>query len=98
MTYTQDSGEISTQLLGGGGEYERLGGHLHCFSAPIGRIINTTTINKYSVARVRERTIPTERPPLVGEVSAKFCGYRVPRGKHDGSIRPYSRLADQSVE
>jgi len=28
----------------------------------------------YSVALVRERTIPTERPPPVGEVSAKFCG------------------------
>jgi hypothetical protein len=28
----------------------------------------------YSVALVRERTIPTERPPLVGEVSANFCG------------------------
>jgi hypothetical protein len=27
-----------------------------------------------SVALVYERTIPTERPPLVGEVSAKFCG------------------------
>jgi hypothetical protein len=27
-----------------------------------------------SVAYVRERTIPTERPPLVGEVSANFCG------------------------
>jgi hypothetical protein len=23
---------------------------------------------------VRERTIPTESPPLVGEVSANFCG------------------------
>ena len=29
-----------------------------------------------SVALVRERTIPTERPPPVGEVSANFCGYR----------------------
>jgi len=28
----------------------------------------------YSVALVRERTIPTERPPPVGEVSANFCG------------------------
>jgi hypothetical protein len=28
------------------------------------------------VASVRERTIPTERPPLVGEVSASFCGWR----------------------
>jgi hypothetical protein len=25
---------------------------------------------------VRERTIPTERPPLVGEVSANYCGWR----------------------
>jgi hypothetical protein len=25
------------------------------------------------VALVRERTIPTENPPLVGEVSANFC-------------------------
>ena len=30
--------------------------------------------NTYSVALVRERTIPTERPPPVGEVSANFCG------------------------
>ena len=30
------------------------------------------TIN--SVALVREGTIPTERPPSVGEVSANFCG------------------------
>jgi hypothetical protein len=27
-----------------------------------------------SMARVRERTIPTERVPLIGEVSANFCG------------------------
>jgi hypothetical protein len=27
-----------------------------------------------SVTLVRERTIPTERPQLVGEVSANFCG------------------------
>jgi hypothetical protein len=29
-----------------------------------------------SVALVRERTIPTELPPLVGEVSANFSGER----------------------
>ena len=29
---------------------------------------------KLSVALFRERTIPTERPPPVGEVSANFCG------------------------
>jgi len=28
---------------------------------------------KNSVALVRERTIPTERPPPVGEVSVNFC-------------------------
>jgi hypothetical protein len=31
-----------------------------------------TSLN--SVALVSKRTIPTERPPLVGEVSANFCG------------------------
>jgi hypothetical protein len=29
---------------------------------------------KKSVALVHERTIPIKRPPLVGEVSANFCG------------------------
>jgi hypothetical protein len=29
---------------------------------------------KNSMVWVRERTIPTERPPLVGEVIANFCG------------------------
>jgi hypothetical protein len=42
------------------------------------------------VALVHERTIPTERPPLVGEVSANFCRYRVSRGQRDGSLRLYS--------
>jgi hypothetical protein len=28
----------------------------------------------YPVALVRKRTIPTELPPLVGEVNANFCG------------------------
>jgi hypothetical protein len=36
---------------------------------------------------VRERTKPTERQPLVGEVSADFCGYRVPHGQRgDGGM------------
>jgi hypothetical protein len=35
------------------------------------RAIITNDTNN-SMAVVRERTIPTERPPLVGEVSAKF--------------------------
>jgi hypothetical protein len=32
--------------------------------------VNRKKQNRNSVALVRERTIPTERPPLVGEVSA----------------------------
>jgi hypothetical protein len=35
-------------------------------------IYDTTKLN--SVALVRKRTIPTKRPPLVGEVSTNFCG------------------------
>jgi hypothetical protein len=34
----------------------------------------TITNNNKSVILVRERTIPTGRPPLGGEVSAHFCG------------------------
>ena len=37
---------------------------------------DTIIYKKNSVALVRERTIPTERPPPVGEVSVNFCiGY-----------------------
>ena len=35
-------------------------------------VASKTKLN--SVALVRTRTIPTERPPPVGEVSANFCG------------------------
>jgi hypothetical protein len=41
-----------------------------------------------SVSLVRERTIPTERPPLVGEVSANFYGQSVLRGQHNEFPRP----------
>jgi hypothetical protein len=40
-----------------------------------------------SVALVRERTIPTERPPLVGEVSANFVDKGVSIGQRGGSLR-----------
>jgi hypothetical protein len=44
-----------------------------------------------SVALVRERTIPTERPPLVGEVSANF----VDRGCRVVSMTdPYGRILE----
>jgi hypothetical protein len=45
---------------------------------------------------VRKRTIPTERPPLVGEVSANFCGWRVSRGHCNRSPRPLICFLDQS--
>jgi hypothetical protein len=50
---------------------------------------------KNSMVWVRERTIPTERPPLLAEVIANFSGWRVPRGQRDGSLRPYSRFSRQ---
>jgi hypothetical protein len=50
---------------------------------------------KNSMVWVRHRTIPTEWPPLVGEVIANFCGQRVPHGQRDGSLRPYSRFYRQ---
>jgi hypothetical protein len=39
-------------------------------------------------AQNRQRTIPTERPPLIGEVSANFSGYRVSHGQRNESPRP----------
>ena len=41
-----------------------------------------------SVALVRTRTIPTERPPPVGEVSTNFCDRGVSRGQRNGSPQP----------
>jgi hypothetical protein len=41
-----------------------------------------------SVAVVHKQTIPTERPPLVGEVSANLCGWRVLRGQRNEFPRP----------
>jgi hypothetical protein len=41
------------------------------------------------MVRVRERTVPTERPPLVGEVIAKFAD----RGCQVVSVTdPYGRI------
>jgi hypothetical protein len=39
-------------------------------------MINNSSDNAMNISVVlgRERTIPTERPPLVGEVSFNFCG------------------------
>jgi hypothetical protein len=44
-----------------------------------------------SVVLVLQRTIPTERQPLICEVSVNFWGQKVSRGPRNGSPRPYSR-------
>jgi hypothetical protein len=44
-----------------------------------------------SVAWVRERNIPTERPPLVGKIIANFCGYRC---RVVSAADPYGRILD----
>jgi hypothetical protein len=51
-----------------------------------------------SVAWVRERTIPTERLQLVGEVSANFYEWREPRGQRNESLRPYSQIGHKILE
>jgi hypothetical protein len=45
------------------------------------------------VVWVCERTIPTEPPPLVGEVSANFWRQWVQRYQRDRYLRPYSRFS-----
>jgi hypothetical protein len=37
--------------------------------------------------------MPSERPPLVGEVGADFWEYRVSRGQRNGSPQPYSQFS-----
>jgi hypothetical protein len=43
----------------------------HC---PQHNVLLTDKTKLNSMALVRERTIPTEQPPPVGEASANFCG------------------------
>jgi hypothetical protein len=50
-----------------------------CYCGAYGSILS-------DFAWVRERTIPTELPPLVAEVSVNFCGKGVSRGQRDGSL------------
>jgi len=47
---------------------------LHTYIQDVPGVRVTTKLKINSVALVRTRTIPTERPPPVGEVSANFCG------------------------
>jgi hypothetical protein len=47
--------------------------------------MNNNNNNNNSVALVRERIIPTDRPPIVSEVSAKFTDRVVSRSQRGGS-------------
>jgi hypothetical protein len=50
--------------------------HLWCLSELFLKreVFLTTKLKTKLRGLVREQTIPTERPPPVGEVSANFCG------------------------
>jgi hypothetical protein len=61
--------------------YTHIANHLKLFNIPVHKL--------NSVALVSKRTLPTERPPLVDEVSANFCGQRVPRDQCNGSRSRY---------
>jgi hypothetical protein len=48
-----------------------------CVSAPMAVLAVSATNKQTPWSLVRELTIPTDRPPLVGEIfSANFCGKR----------------------
>jgi hypothetical protein len=54
--------------------YQCLLGNVKLVYATKITMLNYCEIKKNFLALVREQTIPTERLPLVGEVSANFCG------------------------
>jgi hypothetical protein len=63
----------------------------NCFNIP--SLQSFGILSNNSVALVHEQTIPTERPPLVDEVSANFCRWgvtwsaqRIPYGHNLGFL------------
>jgi hypothetical protein len=52
-----------------------LAGEIFSRNENISKCNYLTVHNNNFMALVRKRTIPTERPPLVDEVAANFCGY-----------------------
>jgi hypothetical protein len=52
-------------------------------------LLTTTTATTATLVLVRELTIPTARPPLVGEVSANFL--RIQGGAAVSAAEPYGR-------
>ena len=67
------------KLWGQIGEELKKSDEFQCFLLHILKLLSfyyhrSSKLKLNSVALVRERTIPTERPPPVGEVSSNFCG------------------------
>jgi hypothetical protein len=58
--------------------------------------LNLTQMHTYSIKKLRDRTIPIERPQLLDDVSANFRGKRVPRGQRDESLGRNIGFLDQS--
>jgi hypothetical protein len=59
--------------------------------------IHIHLITKHKLHGLSSRANYTDRATAaVGEVIANFCGYRVPRGQRDGTLRPYSRFSRQA--
>jgi len=61
---------------------EKLCQEIHLINTP------TNALKLNSVALVRKRTIPTERPPPVGELVPTFADRGVSRGQRNGSPQP----------
>jgi hypothetical protein len=58
---------------------------------PYGCILGFLDRSRYYFFQVAPQL--TERPPLICEVSANFCEYRMLCGQHNGFPRPYSRIS-----
>jgi hypothetical protein len=57
----------------------------------------TVTVKKNSMVWVRQWTIPTEWPPLVGKVIANFLLIEGAKWSAYRSLRPYSRFSRQEL-
>jgi hypothetical protein len=74
---TAESGDMKT------GKYNE---KVNVYTRYLARRMNDIYDDNNSAVLVRERTIPTERQPLVGGVRANFCW--VSRGQRGGSLWP----------
>jgi hypothetical protein len=91
------SGYIINRRFGGTCRFHLQGRRNNASKKSVGRLLTdwllfcecTLKLKLKSVAWVQQLTIPTERPPLVREVTANFLRIELPRCQRDGSLRPY---------